>query len=346
MMPADAIVDGLVDTITSDLDPAPQAALGVLVNGLGATTPMELAIVLRRALFTLRGRGYKVTRAWAGNLMTALEMPGCSISVLKLDPEREALLAAPTTAPAWPGDGRIPQQRAVLPSTQAVVARREETPGPQSPQLKRAFGAVADALEAAEAQLTDLDAQAGDGDLGASMTRGAAALRSLADAGFQTPGAHLMALGDAVRRAIAGSSGPFYATALLRAGAHLRGRESPDGQAWREAFEIAVSSVAELGGAKPGDRTMLDALFPALEAWKQAAAAGAQPPEAFRAAADAAAQGARRTQDMVPSLGRASYLGRRALGVPDGGAVAVGIWMKALADAVARSEAGTGSASR
>lgn len=335
MMPADEVVDGILDVILSDLDLAPQSAVGLLVNGLGATPPMELAIVARRALLGLRQRGLSVSRAWAGNFMTALEMPGCSISVLKLDERREALLAAPTTAQAWPGEGRIPQQRWVEDSADAPAVSRQEAPGPQSLQVRRAILAVADALENAEQRLTELDSAAGDGDLGASMTRGASALRSLSETEFQTPGAHLIALGQSLRRTIAGSSGPFYATALLRAGNSLQGQADPDPEEWRRAFEAAVISIAELGGAKLGDRTMLDALLPAVEAWTRAAAAGAPPVEAFRAAAVAAADGARRTEDMVPSLGRASYLGRRALGVPDAGAIAVSIWMQALAATVA-----------
>ena len=188
--------------------------------------------------------------------------------------------------------------------------------------------AVADALEGAEEQLTSLDAQAGDGDLGASMVRGAVAIRAMADSAWATPEMALAGLGNALRRAIAGSSGPFYATALLRAARELRGLPQPDADAWRAAFAQAVAAVAEIGGAQTGDRTMVDALQPASDVL--ASAAGRSPAEAWAQAVDAAVQGAERTAGMMPKLGRASYLGDRVLGVPDGGAVAVTVWMKAL----------------
>jgi dihydroxyacetone kinase len=107
MQPADAIVDILLQKIADDLGIASGERVALLVNGLGATPPMELAIVARHALANLRARGVTVARAWVGNYMTALEMPGCSLSVLRLTDERDGLLAALANAPAWSGDGAI-----------------------------------------------------------------------------------------------------------------------------------------------------------------------------------------------------------------------------------------------
>jgi dihydroxyacetone kinase len=176
--------------------------------------------------------------------------------------------------------------------------------------------------------LTDLDAKAGDGDLGTSMARGAAAIRSLPEESFSTPHALLRAMGGVVRRAIGGSSGPFYATGLVRAGATLRGVDLPDETDWQNALAASIEAISELGGAKRGERTMLDALIPALEAWRDKGGSG------FAAAVRAAAEGADATAEMRPQQGRASYLSERALGVPDGGAVAVAIWLSAIADGV------------
>jgi dihydroxyacetone kinase len=133
-------------------------------------------------------------------------------------------------------------------------------------------------------------------------------------------------MAQALRRAIAGSSGPFYATALLRA-AQVLGDRPPDRAAWVEAFRQAVAAIGELGGARPGDRTMLDALHPAAEAF--ATEAGA-PAAAWAAAVAAAEAGTAATATMRPRLGRAAYLGDRALGQPDAGASAVLVWMRAI----------------
>ena len=94
------------------------------------------------------------------------------------------------------------------------------------------------------------------------------------------------------------------------------------------AFRAGVAAVATLGGAKPGDRTMLDALVPAADAFAAAAGGGLQ--AAARAAAEAAERGAEATATMVPRLGRASYLGARAVGAPDAGAAAVAVWWRSL----------------
>ncbi len=331
MKPADQLVDIMLDAITRDRGLKVGAKVALLVNGLGATPPMELAIVARHALAHLRGKGITVAWAQAGDFLTALEMPGCSLSVLRLDDERLALLEAPAKAPAWMGSGLIPAKRHVVAAPPAAKPTEAVDPGPLAGALKQAALAVAAAFDAAEAHLTDLDARTGDGDLGASMVRGAEAIRALPEGAWGTPASALSAMGDGLRRNIAGSSGPFYATALLRAAGRLAGQPQPDAMAWDEAFAIGVATVGDIGGAKPGDRTMLDALDPALTAWTAARKAGKPAAEAWAAAVTAAETGAAATSEMMPKLGRASYLGTRALGSPDGGAVAITVWMKALA---------------
>ncbi len=144
--------------------------------------------------------------------------------------------------------------------------------GQFDPARLRAIGlAVADALEKAEPHLTDLDSRAGDGDLGASMLRGAEAIRALPLAAWDNPAHALASIGDSLRRAIAGSSGPFYAIALTRAGRHLADRATLKPEDFAQALAIAAAAVGEIGGAKAGDRTMLDALLPAQDALAKAA---------------------------------------------------------------------------
>lgn len=330
LQPADELVAEILQAIVSDRGLAQGDRVALLVNGLGATPPMELSIVARAALADLAGRGIAVERAWAGNFLTALDMPGCSLSLLKLDDERIALLDAPAQAPAWPGSGRIGPKRRIRAPEPAPAAQADAVSSPLAPALKEAGLAVADALVKAEPHLTDLDSRAGDGDLGASMVRAAEAIRTLPDAAWADPARALAAVGDALRRAIGGSSGPFYATALLRASRRLSGETVPAPAAWAEAFAVAVQAIAELGGAKPGDRTMLDALHPAAEAFSAAVASGKSPAEAWGVCVAAAAAGTDATARMLPRLGRASYLGERAIGVPDAGAAAVLVWLQAL----------------
>ncbi|MFO1080064.1 MAG: dihydroxyacetone kinase family protein [Reyranellaceae bacterium] len=335
MMPVEALVERLLGTIVADRGLAAGERVALLVNGLGGTPPMELAIATRQAIAQLRGRGLVVERAWSGTFLSALEMPGLSLSLLRVDDERLALLDAATSAPAWPrpGAGRLaPRRTLASPSGTGVVPASPEEAG--DPRFEQALLAVASALEAAEGQLGDLDARAGDGDLGASMVRAAEALRALAAQPWAQPAPLLAAMADRLRRAIGGSSGPFYATGLLRASRSLPSR--PDMMAWARAFEAATEAVSALGGARPGDRTMLDALVPAVRSMLEDAQSSVLPEVLLARAAGAAEEGAMATAHLTPRLGRASYLGDRVLGVPDAGAVAVAIWLRALAARLAR----------
>ena len=161
------------------------------------------------------------------------------------------------------------------------------------------------------------------------MKRAADAILAVPDAALADPAGALAALGGALRKAIAGSSGRFTpprCCALAPAGARRASARD-----WAGAFSDAVQAVSDLGGAKAGDRTMLDALFPAAAAFEQGLAQGATPAVAFAAAVEAAEQGAQATAAMAPRAGRASYLGERAVGAPDGGAVAVACWLAAAA---------------
>lgn len=331
---ADQIVDTIIDTILAQTGIGPGDRVALLVNGLGGTPPMELAIVARHALATLRSRGVGVDRAWAGNFMTALEMPGCSLSVLKLDDARLGRLDAQVGAPAWPGAGHVAERRVIPASVPAPTASvSHDAPDPAGAVIRSAALAAAEAFKREEAMLTELDSRAGDGDLGLSMVRGATAIQALPESAWTDASIALSAMGNALRRAIAGSSGPFYATALLRAGRELGACGSA--HAWARAFAAAVASVAELGGAKPGDRTMLDALQPASEAFTVAVRDGAPGAEAWQRALAAAEAGVAATASMRPRLGRAAYLGDRAVGTPDAGAAAVLVWMRAVVPTVA-----------
>ena len=329
---ADELVDALLEAILADRKIGSGDRVALLVNGLGGTPPMELAVVSRRALATLRSRGVVVERAWSGTLLSALEMPGCSLSVLPVDEASLKLLDAATSAPAWPGAGLLPRARVIRPVAigDLVSAERVHSKDTAGPLVYAGALACAVALEASEQRLTALASAAGDGDLGLSMSRGAAAVRAIAGDGAADASSALAHVAGALRRAIAGSSGPFYAVGLLRAARYIARCETLDAAAWADAFEHGVQAVAELGGAKPGDRTMLDALFPAVTAFKEALAANAPIAAAWTACVRAAEQGTAATAQMRPRLGRASYLGDRVLGVEDAGAEAVTIWLRAL----------------
>ncbi|HEV7275226.1 MAG TPA: dihydroxyacetone kinase family protein [Devosiaceae bacterium] len=330
LQPADALVDRLIDTIILDKNLMAGQRVAILVNGLGSTPPIELAVISRRSLARAREVGLVVERLYSGVYLSALDMPGCSISILPLTDVLLSALDAPTQVRAWSSDGRIAPERRVVPSPRFSIAKLSEERGTQAEQIGAAAQAISAQMIAEESLLTDLDSQAGDGDLGASMVRGAEAIRALPEEAFNTPASACLAIADTLRRAIAGSSGPFYAAGLVRAASLLEGKREASAQEWSSAFTAAVEAVEQLGGARIGNRTMVDALRPAAEAWERKLAEGSPSSAAFDAAVTAAQKGADATADMQPSLGRASYLGGRAKGVKDGGAVAVALWLNAI----------------
>ncbi|MCZ7910179.1 dihydroxyacetone kinase family protein [Agrobacterium leguminum] len=327
---ADELVNLVLETIEADGRLKSGDRVALLVNGLGSTPPMELAVVARSAVTRLEAKGVVVERAWAGTFLSALDMPGFSLSVMHVDDAMLNLMDAPTDAGAWPRGGAVNRNR-VLPSAgveKSVTAEIRITAAGE--RLRSAVERVARALIVAEPILTQLDSVTGDGDLGTSMVRGAEAILALPGESFADVSGGLMAMANAMRKAIGGSSGPFYATGLMRASRHLAGIEKPTAQQMAEAFVAAVLAVSELGGAKPGDRTMIDALHPAAETFRDKLAAGASADVAWRSASAAGIAGAEATASMKPRLGRASYLGERAIGHPDAGAVAVSIWLEAI----------------
>lgn len=327
---ADELVKLVLETIEADGRLKSGDRVTLLVNGLGSTPPMELAIVARSAVARLEAKGVVVERAWAGTFLSALDMPGFSLSVMHVDDATLSLMDAPTDAGAWPRGGAVNRTR-VLPSAGVEKsATAENTITAAGERLRAAAELVAGALIAAEPKLTQLDSVTGDGDLGTSMVRGAEAILALPMESFADVSGGLMAMANAMRKAIGGSSGPFYATGLMRASRHLAGIEKPTAQQMAEAFVAAVAAVSELGGAKPGDRTMIDALHPAAETFRDKLAGGASVAEAWRSAVAAGVAGAEATASMKPRLGRASYLGERAVGHLDAGAVAVSIWLEAI----------------
>ena len=326
--PADALVDRLLGAILGRFAAKPDR-VALLVNGLGGTTTMELAIVARRAVARLRDAGIVVERAYAGTFLSALEMAGASLSVLELDDARLARLDAATDAPAWPN--AAPRSRVEPESVDETPVADASPSTPPSTEAGRAIGRalrrVAEVLIAESPRLNELDQAVGDGDIGVSLARGA---RSMLDAlpglPLDDPSATLHALSVLLQRSLGGTSGPLYAMGLLRASIRLKDAPSD----WAGALRDAAAGIMKLGGAQAGDRTMLDALVPAAGELAGSLASGRTPSEALAAAAEMAQVGADATASMPPRKGRSSYLGDRAIGHPDPGAVAVALWLRAI----------------
>jgi dihydroxyacetone kinase-like protein len=191
------------------------------------------------------------------------------------------------------------------------------------------------AAEVAEnrSYLTKLDGAIGDGDHGTNMDRGMKkALERLQATDGDDIGASLKAVGMALVSSVGGAAGPLYGTFFMQMGQAAAGRSELDLAGFTDAFDAGIQGVIKRGKAEPGDKTMLDALNPALEALREADGDDVAP--ALERAAQAAHDGMESTVPMVARKGRASYLGERSAGHQDPGATSSHLLLKSAAEAV------------
>jgi phosphoenolpyruvate---glycerone phosphotransferase subunit DhaL len=189
--------------------------------------------------------------------------------------------------------------------------------------------------------LTRLDSAIGDADHGVNMDRGmTAVLAALADEAPATPAALFKRTGMTLVSTVGGASGPLYGTAFLRMAGAAGDADSLDAQGLAKVLRAALEGVVARGKAAAGDKTMYDALAPAVDALEAALAAGRPLAEALRAAVRAAEAGRDATTPMVARKGRASYLGERSAGHQDPGATSVTLLITAASATLAGSPGG------
>lgn len=194
---------------------------------------------------------------------------------------------------------------------------------------------VAELIHTHRDRLTELDAAIGDADHGANLDRGfMAVLETLEKLERQDAGAILKNTGMRLISTVGGASGPLYGTAFRRAGRAVEGYYEIGDQLLLEMLQHFAEGISTMGKAVPGDKTMVDALEPAVSALRAQLAAGASLKEALQEAAAAARQGAVATTPLVARRGRASYLGERSAGHQDPGATSSALIIQALAEVI------------
>jgi dihydroxyacetone kinase-like protein len=201
--------------------------------------------------------------------------------------------------------------------------------------LGRWIRAFAAAVAEHEQELTRLDSAIGDADHGGNMNRGLkAVVAKLDEASPAGPAALLKQAGMTLVSTVGGASGPLYGTFFLRMAAAVGDADTLDQKLFAAALRAGVDGVVARGKAEAGDKTMYDALAPAVDAL-DAALGGEDTGGALRAAADAAAEGRDATTPMQARKGRASYLGERSVGHQDPGATSAALLIRTAADALA-----------
>ena len=198
-------------------------------------------------------------------------------------------------------------------------------------QVVRWLEATAAVLEANKGYLTDLDSAIGDADHGTNMDRGfKKVMEKLPTVADKDIGNILKTVGMTLISSVGGASGPLYGTFYMRGGMAADAKEELDADDLINVLQGAVEGIVQRGRAQPGDKTMVDALLPALAALKEAVAGGQELPAAVAAAVAAAEQGMKDTIPLQARKGRASYLGERSIGHQDPGATSSHLILNAL----------------
>ena len=201
-----------------------------------------------------------------------------------------------------------------------------------STEVRDWIRAYASEIAEHRAELVRLDTAIGDGDHGTNMDRGMRkAVEKLDGTEGEDIGALLKAVGMALVSSVGGAAGPLYGTLFLQMGMASAGREELDLAGWTAALEAGVKGVQARGKAEPGDKTMVDALLPALEALRAAGGEGSGLADALRRSADAAEEGMKATIPLEARRGRASYLGPRSVGHQDPGATSTQLLLEVAA---------------
>ena len=189
---------------------------------------------------------------------------------------------------------------------------------------------VADAIIAAEPELTDADRNLGDGDHGLGMKRGMEAVKDkLAEGGIATVGKAFMAVGTAMMSSMGGASGAVFGTLFRNGGKALKEETELNASGLALFLKSGTEGVMTRGGAKPGDKTMVDALEPARQAAESAS--GESLSEALQNVAQAAEAGRDASKELIATMGRAKTLGEGSIGHPDAGACSVAIIFRTMA---------------
>lgn len=334
---ASELADLLVGRLLAEAPSDAGSRVVAIVNGLGTVKYEELFLLFGKVETRLRAAGLEIVDPDCGELVTSLDMAGVSLTLFWPDAELEPLWLAPADTPAYRKGSVAPRERRTIdPAT--IEVRSHEPASEEAIRLGRTAAAALDAVRAAlvenEAVLGQLDAVAGDGDHGIGMRQGAeAAAAAAARDAAEGVGIHelLVAAGDAWAEHAGGTSGALWGaglTALARAIGNQPSYRREDAVA---AAVAARDVVLALGQADLGDKTIVDALVPAVETFVAAAASGEPLPRCLTLAAERAREAAAATAPLRPKKGRARPLAERSVGHPDPGATSFAVVLDALA---------------
>lgn len=334
------IASMLVERVLAEA-PGDTRRLAAVLDGLGSTKYEELFVVWATVSRLFEDAGYELIEPVVGEVVTSLDMEGIALSVQYLDEELERLWCAPCSSP---GFSRRPQavlsgQRRRVVENRPSGSVEERRPCAclasrrQGQVAARALSSMAACMAAEEERLAQIDSMCGDGDHGRGMVKGSSVAAEAAREAVERQagvGSVLCDAGDGWRAAAGGTSGALWGVALRTVGETLgdEGQEV-NAELMAEALGEAARAMMELGGARLGDKTMLDALIPFRDKLSAAAASGKSLQCAWAEAVPVARQAAQDTSRLTAKIGRARPQAARGVGTPDAGAVSLALCLEA-----------------
>ena len=338
---ADLLLDELLAEEPARGEHGYDGRVAIILNGLGTVKYEELFVVYGRIAERLKDKGLTAVRPEVGEFVTSLDMAGLSLTLVFLDAELEKLWTAPVETPAYrrgamPDVDRTPRT-SIWDAAEAEIPQASEESRTRAQSIVAVLETFQKVCADNEAELGRLDAVAGDGDHGQGMTfgsRGAAqAARAAAEQGAGARTTLLLA-GQAWADSAGGTSGALWGAALTSAGGVFSDTDDISDQDIVDAVSAGIDAIVRLGGAKPGDKTMVDAAAPFRDALTEAFDTEAGP--AITTAAGVAREAADKTADITARLGRARVLGEKSVGTPDPGALSFSMLMAALGEHLSR----------
>lgn len=346
------MADLMLQTILPDLPFTSGDRVAVLISGLGATPIMEQYILYGEVAQRLQASGITIAFNAVGNLFTSLEMFGVTLTLMKLDEELEACLKHPCRSVGLSIPGAVLAERvfnqslsgvaastasASVTSSSAAGARTVHGAALPMHRLGSVVRDLIDTIVTNRQFLSDIDGLIGDGDHGINMAKGfgqcATRLDALGAEADRLPVA-LEQLSQALMDDIGGSMGPLYGSFFSSMGETLAPHADLDAALFGEALQQAVQRVQAMGQAKVGDKTLMDTLIPALQAYQAALQAGQPFSAALQQMSAAAERGKDSTRDLQARIGRSARLGERSIGVLDAGATSSWLILQTMANSL------------
>ena len=346
---ADKLAERMTDALVKDLNLAENDEIAVLINGFGATPQMELNLLNYAVTKDLVAKKLKPARIFIGNYMTSIDMAGASVSILKLDDELKFYLTAPADTPSFKVMAN--EQDANIADIMAIDENKTVKEVSFDVETDATYANVTDnkislnnmiyiidkmseIIIRNEVPFCELDSHAGDGDFGMSVAKGFKELKRqwhevLSQA--KDIGSFLEACSMVIMEYCGGASGPVWGFAFKTAGKCCEGKQEITVAEFAQMMQGAVDGIQAVGkrafgrGAVVGDKTLIDALVPCADMWKEAAKYQCSMQNAFENGAKAAVKGADKTKEIVARMGRAGTVGERSIGYPDAGAYALGV---------------------